>query len=352
MHAQSAGRAADRTRILALVRASVSMAWATVMAATLALPGVALAAPSAADRETARTLMDQGREQRDKGNLAEALKRFQAANEIMHVPTTALEVAKSQVALGLLVEARDTVAGLRQIPSKHDSALFKEARSKAEELDASLNGRVPAVTITLKGGTPGEEAELAIDGIAVPIGVLGLPRSVNPGHHVMTAKTTSSDGKAEIDLREGEQKPVEITMIVTRAPAPPPETAPIAGENPGEPAKKSHSPTIVTFAGIGVAGAGVIAGTITGVLAISKKSSLVSACPNHTCGPQQYSQLDSANTFATISDIAFAVAGAGAAVAAVTLIIGHGGPSSKQPSTGLTVSPWIAGSAAGLAGTF
>ena len=70
----------------------------------------ARADPTAADRETARTLMDQGNVLKDKGNLEEALKRFKAADEIMHVPTTAVPVAKLQVALGLLVEARDTLA--------------------------------------------------------------------------------------------------------------------------------------------------------------------------------------------------------------------------------------------------
>src|SRR5271169_6333782 len=76
----------------------------------------ARAEPSAADRETARTLMQQGRELRAKGDLKEALKRFQAADEIMHVPSTGLEVAKSQVAIGELVEARDTIAAIRRVP--------------------------------------------------------------------------------------------------------------------------------------------------------------------------------------------------------------------------------------------
>ena len=311
------------------------------------------AASSAADRETARTLMDQGRELREKGNMQEALKRFQAANDIMHVPTTAIEVAKAQVALGLLVEARDTVAALRQIPAARDSQLFKEARTKAEELDTSLNGRVPALTITASGAAPGQDVDLEIDGVKVPSGVLGLPRSVDPGHHLITAKPATAEGKQEIDVREGEQKPVEVALIGTGAAAPVGEETPTPEEGEA-PHKKSHSPTVLTFVGIGLAGAGVIAGSVTGALSISKKSSLASQCPNQICGPSSYSALDSANLFATVSDVSFGAAGAGAVLAIVTLIVGHGegAPSAPPASSGWTVTPWISGSAAGVRGSF
>jgi len=297
--------------------------------------------------------MDQGRDLRDKGDLKEALKRFQAANEIMHVPTTALEVAKAQVALGLLVEARDTVAALRQIPGDQDSSVFKDARARAEELDSSLSGRVPALTITLKGADPGQDTELAVDGVRVPTGVLGLPRSVDPGHHVITAKTKSGAGSVETDVREGEQKPVEIELIATAPDSgsvPPPSPSP---EEP-EPPAKVHSPTVLTVVGIAVAGAGVVAGSVTGLVSLSKKSTLTSQCANHVCGPPSYSTLDSANTFATVSDVSFAIAGAGAALAIVTLIVGYRPTptASVAPATGWTVVPWIAGSEAGIRGSF
>src|SRR5579884_1405121 len=93
------------------------------VASALAL-GAALGArsaradPTAADRETARALMDDGRALREKNDLRGALQRFKAADDIMHVPTTALEVARTQIPLGLLVEARDTIARIRLMPAK------------------------------------------------------------------------------------------------------------------------------------------------------------------------------------------------------------------------------------------
>ena len=92
-------------------------------------------------------------------------------------------------------------------------------------------------------------------------------------------------------------------------------------------------------------------------MSISKKSTLSKDCPNNVCGPADYSTLDSANTLATVSDIAFGLAGAGAVVAVVAIISGHTvspAHTATPPTTGSTlrVAPWISGNAAGLVGSF
>lgn len=66
------------------------------------------AAPSAAERDTARSLMDEGDRMLTSGKLREAMERYRAAHAIMHVPTTGVELARVQARLGLLVEARAT----------------------------------------------------------------------------------------------------------------------------------------------------------------------------------------------------------------------------------------------------
>jgi hypothetical protein len=336
-----------------------SRASVCLLVASLFVASEAHADPTAADRETARSLMQQGRELRDKGDLKEALKSFKAADDVMHVPTTELELARVQVSLGQLVEARDTIAAMRQWPAKRsDPVPFNEARAKAEELDASLNGRVPALLITVKGTGPGEQATVAVDGVSLSAGVLGLPRSVDPGHHVVTAKTPTGEGKAEADVREGEQKPVEVTVVQT-APPESAETAtppPAETETPEPTTTRSHGPGTLTWAGIGLAGAGVIAGSVTGLLAMSKKSTLDAECANKICGPSSDSDLNSANLLATISDVAFAASGAGAVVAIVSLIVGHEqstAPAAQPPAAGgLRVMPWLGLGSGGVRGTF
>ena len=78
-----------------------------LLALALALVSpIAFAEPTAAERETARTLLLSGRDKKKAGKLKDALNDFERANGIMHVPTTALDLGKAQEALGLLVEAR------------------------------------------------------------------------------------------------------------------------------------------------------------------------------------------------------------------------------------------------------
>ncbi len=128
---------------------------AITLAACLAIAAPAFA-QSAADRETARSLMDQGDDLRSKGDLKAALQRFQAATEIMHVPTTAIEVARTQASLGLLVEARDTLAQIMSsVPARGEPPQFRDARLEAQKLDASLEPRVPTVTVTVSGAKEG-----------------------------------------------------------------------------------------------------------------------------------------------------------------------------------------------------
>src|SRR5215468_3304078 len=80
----------------------------------------ALAAPTAAEKETARALMKSARDKRRASDLRGALVDFTKARAIMNVPTTGLEVGKTQMDLGLLVEARDTLLEVARSPAAPD----------------------------------------------------------------------------------------------------------------------------------------------------------------------------------------------------------------------------------------
>jgi hypothetical protein len=327
-----------------------SLAFALVFTALASSASAAQADPSAADRVTARALMAKGRELRDKGDLKGALEQFKGADDIMHAPTTALEMAKTQVALGRLVEARDTIATIRRSPVQPKEPLpFREARNKADALDTELAGRVPVITIALKDVPEGEKVKLSIDGEGVASGAASLPRSVNPGHHVVVATSESAEGKAEVDVREGEQKPVEVALVSSetedeQAEAPQPEAPP--------PPQKSHRPTLLTWSAAGVALAGVGVGTVAGILSLSKKSALSSECTRDICGPSSYGDYDAANSLATVSTVGFVVAGVGAAAAVVTLVVGHGGGDATPPPSQASFVPWFGPGAAGVSGRF
>jgi len=293
--------------------------------------------------------MDQGNDLRDHTDYKGALARFQAANQIMHVPTTALEVARTQVLLGLLVEARDTLAQIMtSVPAPREPVQFREARAQAQTLDASLEARVPTVTVTVSGAAEGATVSLSVDGVAVPAAVIGLPRRLDPGHHVMVASTSTAEGRAEVDLQEGEKKDVSIVLATTAKPA---TTAPATEEEaPPPPPPETHRSYALPIVLFSIGGAGLIAGGVTGALMLSQQSSLSNSCPNHVCPPSQYGNLDTANMLATISTVTFIVGGVGVAAGIIALIAGK--PSAPAPATQGSIEPWVGLGSAGVRGTF
>ena len=99
---------------------------------------------------------------------------------------------------------------------------------------------------------------------------------------------------------------------------------------------------------LGVGGAGLLTGTITGIVAISKKNGL--ECPDHQCPPSQYDKLDSARTFSTISTIGFGVGIAGAAAGTVLLLVGKSEPEAQVGS--VRARPLIGDRWLGVTGEF
>jgi hypothetical protein len=343
--------------------------FASALVAAIAMASTASAEPSAADKETARGLMAEGRVARDRGDLKAALKAFAGADALMHVPTTGLEVAKTQAALGLLVEARDTALQItRNQERPGEPAPFKRAREAAAALNEEVQARIPSLTVNVKNVPEGATATVTIDDTPVPTEALGQPRKLDPGHHVVVAKVGSVDGKQEVDLAEREKKEVTVELpapapSATTAPAPTQQVEPAPSTEQPEVQGKSGFSKVLLFGGFGVAGAAVIAGSVTGALSMSKTNSVKSstACTGNVCGPQAYDDISSARSMATISTVSFVVAGAGAVIGVIGLLTGNSsspaGSSTtpeKTPTEESTsrIEPWLGLGAAGLRGTF
>jgi hypothetical protein len=322
--------------------------------ATLALSAGALAEPTPAERETARGLMTQGRNQRDGKDLKAALQSFTAADAIMKVPTTGLEVARTQEMLGMLVEARDTALRTLRIPEQpNEPAPFKEARAKAQAMSDDLETRIPSIKIALKGATDGTTPTVTVDGTALPAAALSMPYKLNPGHHVIEATTKGSAGKVEIDVAEKETKDVELALVAkaggdTTVVAPPDK--PI-DEPPPPPPPPSGGGRTLTYAGFGLAGVGIAVGSITGLVSMSKKSDAQAGCKDNRCPPSTYNSIDSANTMATISTISFIAAGVGATVGIISLVL-RSDPAPPPPTSGIRATPWIGLGSVGVNGSF
>lgn len=324
------------------------------LAVAMGAPGsVAFAQqPSAADVAQARELFNEGLRLRESGDTSGALEKLKVAHALGNTPITGLELAKTYELAGQLVEARETLLAIGRIAVKaSETARSSAARSDAARRAEELRLRIPSLTVKIAGVTP-SSVTVAIDQVSVPLEALEA-RPVNPGPHEVSATSTGGSVAHEsIDLKEGESREVELTIKpVAVAVQPTPTRTP--SQDPGTPEVPSagqggFSP--VFYAGLGLAGAGLIAGSVTGGLALGKASAARQNCIGLSCNPTGYDDVNSGRTLGTISTVGFIAAGVGVVVGVIGLVISphHDDAAAK----GESISPLIGLGGNGIQGTF
>lgn len=307
------------------------------------LPLAALAQPSAADKDSARRLMSEAREKRDAKDLQGALQLFTAADGIMHVPTTGLEVARTEAALGQLVVARDTALRVaRTTAAPHEPAQFAPARDAAQALSDDLAKRIPTMKLTLHGVPPGVEPRVVVDGETLPPAAILVPRPLDPGRHHITATAGGAGGAADVDLVEGESKDAVVELVAS-APAPAPTPTP---KKPQETHGGIGTPLMI--GGFGLGGVGLVVGTVAGITSAAKTSSIKSACQDNRCPLSSASDIQAARSAATVSNVGFIVGAAGAVVGVVGFVLWRReGRTAEAPPQAIRVTPWIGTACAG-----
>jgi hypothetical protein len=323
--------------------ASRRLSRGAVFACLLLGAAAAHAQPSPAQKETARGLMAEGRELRDKGDLNGALSRFSSADSLMNVPTTGFEVAATQAQLGRLREARETVRRLLAIaPSPDEPEPFAEARNKARALDQQLLALLASLRFEISGLPAGATLEVSVDDEAVPKSALRQPFRVNPGHHVVVARAGGRELKRELDTAEARAVDVELVFPSEAEPASA-QPAPVGDEPAAPPAAVAPAPRAssglptLAYVGGGVGVAGILVGSITGISAISHKNAAKKGCVSGGCPPSTWSDLDSARSLATGSTVAFVVGALGLAVGVGAVLLGDDKPSLRARA--FVVSP-------------
>jgi hypothetical protein len=295
----------------------------------------AAAQPTAADKETARSLMDQGDKAFEAKDFNAALKHYSAAHSIMKVPTTGIEVARTQAALGQLIEARELALEIgRGTSQPNEPRAFAKARTEAKNLADSLSPRIPSVQVKVSGVPEGAPVRVVVDGTELPAEAASSPRKVNPGAHTVAVSSPGySEVTGNVEVKETESKIVEVTLKAAGAAAdgasavsssgtPGSDQGTSSGEGGGLPA--------LAYVGFGVGAAGLIAGSVTGVLSLSKASSAKDQCEDNRCPPAAQDDIDSSKSLGTISNIGFIVGGVGIGVGVYALLTGGG----DEPATG------------------
>lgn len=331
------------------------------LAFALASTGTSFARADAtgADVETARTLYKDGKDLRAKGDLQGSLAKLRAAHTLAATPITALELGRALALVNELVEARETWLSIERLPVRPDESTKAAAsRRDAVKLVDKITPRIASLSIVLDPPRAADapEPSLRIDDHEVPAEVLTVARKVNPGHHTIAVVLGRARATSDVEVREGEAKTVTLTLhddptLVTAAPTSRPAldptpapaaslvgSAPTNATPPDAASPRGRSTSPLVYAGLGTAAVGVVVGSFTGVLALSRASTVKSACVNKQCGPDNHDDLDGSRTMGTVSTIAFVVAGAGVVAAAVGWLTNGSDPAPSRAATHAVVS--------------
>ncbi len=308
--------------------------------------------PTAQELETARTLYKEGKELRAAGDLPGALEKLRAAHALGKTPVTGIELAKTYVLVGKLVEAREVALQIARLGVASDETeKSADARAEGAKLAEDLRPRIPTLAVKIRGLAQGEVAHLSIDGTMVPDVALSEPQKVDPGKHdvllTVGEGAAARQARASADTPEGQA--IEVALDVPPAPAIPPPPPPSEPQPQG-----GHSRFLYGKIAFGVATVGLVFGVSAGIVAVSKASNLSGECPGTHCttGTQGASDLSDARTWATVTNVSLAIAGAGFVAGIVDALVEQ---SQSAPTTGVRgvrVLPWVAAGLAGVHGDF
>jgi hypothetical protein len=306
---------------------------AASLACALLVPAVAHAAPSGADAARADALFREGLHLFESGQTAKACARFDESYQIDPALGTLQNLALCHEKEGKLVASYDEFT---QLSSKARDAGKTQRADVAREHLAALETKVARVVLQFPDGLPVSAVE--VDGVARD---WRAPIALDVGHHVITAHADGRpDARAEVDApATGGSQPVAMAFPAAQpqpTPAAVPATQPVTASAPNA---SPGPPRVVMYGLAGLGAAGVVVGSVFGILTFTQKSAGDSHCSGAYCDASGLSSEDAAHTSATVSTVAFAVGLAALAVDAVLLFTRGRSPSAsaRVPARGVAV---------------
>jgi hypothetical protein len=308
---------------------------------------------------TARELAKQGVSAYEAGRYDEAVEKLSKAYQVVHVPTLALNQARALAKLGKLVAASELYLEATKIPRDPSWQSVQDAAQRdATRERSNLLSRIPRLKINIVG-VASTEVSLTIDAMAVPSALNDAEQMVDPGQRTIVGKQGTQVVTETVSIAESESATVTLKFIGAQAAAessasPNPTTvaAPQTVRSDSHPTSSKHGSAqqVAGWVALGVGGVGLVGGVVTGLLASSKRSSLLDSnrCSSDglRCTPDQSGEVDSYNGLRTFSTIGF-VAGGVLAATGITLIL-----TSPRESSAPTVGLWLNPRTAGIYGGF
>ncbi len=307
---------------------------------------------------TARDLAQQGLNAYGKREYEQALDKLTQAYAIVRVPTLAVVKARTLVRLGKLVAASELyLEAIRLEKADFWQSTQFEAQRDAERERNELLPRIPRLKISIDGAKAGE-VSVSLNGVVLPSSMLGIEAMVDPGETKVVGNRGREVVQQTVSLKEGTQNEVilRFTSVVFSAVSrkSPTESGPgavaraeqtfqVTPPNWPDSNLALSSQALFGWIILGVGGAGMAVGTVTGLVALSNRPP---GCQGTHCPQIESDKVSSFNRLLDVSTVGF-VAGGLAAAAGVTLLL-TAPKQSSQPRVGL----WLNHNSVRLGGSF
>lgn len=332
--------------------------WGVACALWLVLvSSLAHAVPTAEDRESARNLFRLGDEKYQAGDYAGALTSFKAADAIMQLPTTGLEVGRTLAKLARFIEAREKLREVANLePEEGEVQAQVEARAEARTLFKSLADQIPSllVRVTTKDGSELRKLTVTINGEDMVEEAALLPRRVDPGTHEVTV--TAFGYRREnrrVTISEGQRQVLEIELTPTELPSFDSEPRSTAPDDEDEPSHEADGDVVMTLGvvALAVGGASLVVGAVTGILTLVEADELQASCPNKRCTPDDETLLDRTVALSNIATGTLVAGGVVSALGLIGIVVSSSDDDAPEEDA-LTLRPLVGLGLVGIGGAF
>jgi hypothetical protein len=231
-------------------------------------------------------------------------------------------------------------------PAQQQAQRARELIARRER--AALESKVPTITLVLPSSAPAGVV-VARDGKLLGAPSLGKPLPLDPGTHRFTTQAPGGPMHEQtITIATGDRIRLELTVQLPRGGGAAPAAAQAVQAAPSPAASTPASrPWVFVAGGIGVAGLGV--GAVTGILAISEKSTIEANCAGVACSREGLDAAKRGQAMGWASTVGFGVGLAGLATGAV-LLLTEGSGTRAQRAGGPRIEPLITSAVGGEAG--
>ena len=289
----------------------------------LVLAHLAVAVPAhgqeAADRNTARTLFDEGLRLYRAGNYQEACPKFEASVKLVDALGARGKLAECYEKLNRVASAWAMYKEVAELAKKAGEARREQvATERANRLEPNLS----FLTITVAPGPHGA-TRLTRNGVPIQSAAFGSSIAVDAGAHEIVATADDHEPwRTSIEVAAKGRENVEVPVLKARPAPPKPAVAPALVAAPGKDQERAGWRTPTAIGLVAGGGATLATGLVFGALAKSKWDSAFDdgLCDRDTkeCNAEGVDETDSAKSQATVSTVlvvgGLALAGAGVAL--------------------------------------